>query len=184
MQNSCPVFFLLSPPCCLLVFLSHLSICSLTTCPFFHSLRCTLPPSVLPLCSDMNWCVRWVDHSLQLLSANYNSLSLMCHCGSFSIPLCLSLSLSLPLPLPFFTLSCLLPSLSLPHPFPPIFAPTLSFFSLWDGPVMKIRLLVHKQSDVVPSACVHVLCNMLTTHLNLRAWDTRKEGRESLPLRH
>lgn len=116
MQNPCPVFFLLSPPCCLLVSLSHLSICSLTTCPFFHSLRSTVPPSVPPLCSDMNWCVRWVDHSLQLLSANHNSLSLMCHCGSFSLPLCLSLSLSLPRSFPSFTLSCLPPSLSFSLP--------------------------------------------------------------------
>lgn len=106
----------LPPPCCLLIFLSHLFrvYLFLNHMSFSFTLRPTLPPSVPPLCGDMNWCVSWVDHSLQLLSAKRNSLSLMCHCDSFSLPLCLSLSLSPPRSFPpSFTLSCLLPSLSL-----------------------------------------------------------------------
>lgn len=142
----------------LLMSLSHLlHVCFLTTCPFI-SLCPTLPPSVLPLCGDMNWCVSWVDHSLQLLSANCNSLSLMCLCLSVSPPLSLSLSLSPPLSFPpSFTLSCLLPSLSLSFLLS-VSAPTISFISLWDRAVRKIQPLVHKQSNVVLSACacVHV----------------------------
>lgn len=140
-------------PC---LFLNHMSF-SFPVCP-------TLPPSVLPLCGEMNWCVSWVDHP-----------SSCCLPTATLFPSCVAVFLAPLLPSPpachspcpsifcHLSLYHVYSLLFLSHCIHSVSAPTLSFISLRDGPVRKIQPLVHKQSAVVLSACV--MCARSARHV-------------------
>lgn len=171
---------LVSAPGCLLVFRKH---SSTLVCPFLNStptssaLACILPS----VCPSAQW---WYELICQV-SWSFPPAA-VCQPQLF-LPSCVTMASS---PFPFASpchSCCFCPfhhpslhhaytPLFLPHSFPSICGPTLSSFSPWDRPVMKIPSLVHKKSDVVPSLCACVLYNMLRSHLNLWRWDTVKRG--------
>lgn len=178
MQKSCPVFFLLSPPCCLLVFLSHLSICSLTTCPFFHSLRST------PLLLSHRSAVIWTDVSGELIIP-----SSCCLPTTTLFPSCVTVALS-----PFPSASpchshCLCPfHPSLYHVYYPL-SPSIPFLPSLLPPSLlfpcETRLssrFVHLSisSQMLFRLCVYMFCAICWLHIWICVHETQGERAGSL----
>lgn len=179
MQNSCPVFFLLSPPRCLLVFLSHLSICSLTTCPFFTP---SVPPSLLLSCRS---AVIWTDVSGELIIP-----SSCCLPTTTLFPSCVTVALS-----PFPSASpchshCLRPfHPSLYHVYYPLFLfPIPSLASLLPPSLLfpcETGLswrFVHLSisSQMLFRLCVYMCCAICWLHIWICVYETQGERAGSL----
>lgn len=158
--------FILSPPCCLPLFSSRLL-------HVFPSLNSTpllpLGQSVPPLPADMNGCVSWLDRSLQLLSANCNSLPLMCRALSSPVHprVCVCHSRSLPSLRHRSLYHVLLCTASL-------YQSMHLLFSLRGRPVRKIQPLVHEPPDAILSTCL-CMCVSLCYRMDVMCGSKKEE---------
>lgn len=128
---------------------------------YYFALVSTLPPSVLPLCVEMNWCVSGVDHPS---SRCLPTATLFPSCVAVflcPVPLCLCLSLSPPpWSLPSFTLSRPLVSISPIASIPCL----LSLFLLYPPETGLSGRFSHLSASSLMLFCLHA-CTLSWVHI-------------------